>query len=267
MGLFETLKSKFGTGKLKKEQIERLRQSIWTAVADGVIDDRELEYINGFYASSELSHEDFQRLRSEIFRSIIEQTVADKRMTDLELKMLNHLLERLEISPDVETWAQEKIGYYIEMHRIESGAPLTVGNPSGLLLKKNEVGHLCLPSSMLEERVVARNYAGGSRGVSIRIVKGVRYRIGSQRGQMTSQTGMVTVSDGYLVITNQRIVFSGDRKTVSTPLKKLIDFNLFADAVSFSVEGRQKPIIASLSRSEEAEMCGVLVSRLLNELD
>ena len=267
MGIFDKLKDKFSSGKLKKEQIDRLRQSIWTAVSDGVITDRELEYINGFYADSELSQEEFSKLRSEIFQSVVQQAIADRRVDAMELNMLNHLIERLEITPDVEAWAEQQVQYYVAISRIESGAELETGNPTGLLLKKGEVAYLSLPAALHEERVISRNMTGGSQGVSIRIMKGVSYRVGSQRGQMTSQSGMVKVADGYLVITNQRIVFSGDRKTVASPLAKLIDFNLYSDALSFSVEGRQKPVIAMLARPEEAEMCGVLISRLLNELD
>ena len=265
MGLFETLKSKLTVGKLKKEQIDRLEQAIWRAVSDGVIDDRELSYINGFYTGSELSQGDFDKIRSEIFRSVVMQSIRDRRVTDSELKSLNNLIERLEIAPDVEAWAQQQIQYYREIARIEGGGELMSGNPTGLILQKNELCHLSLPAVLMEERVLSRNYAGGSRGVNIRIMKGVSYRMGQQRGQMTSQSGMVAISDGYFIATNKRLVFSGDRKSVSTSFAKLMDMHVFSDGVTFSSSQRQKPVIVKLSSEQEAEMAGVLISRLLSE--
>lgn len=265
MGFFETIKSKFSVGKLKKEQIERLQQAIWTAVSDGVIDDRELSYINGFYSESELSQEDFERLRSEIFRSVVLQSIADRRVTDGEMASLDNLIERLEITPDVEAWAQQQIQYFREIARIEGGGELHSGNPSGLILQKNELGHMCLPAVLFEERVVSRNLVGGSQGVNIRIMKGVSYRVGQRKGQMTSQSGMVPISDGYFIATNKRLVFSGDRKSVSTPFAKLLDLHVFSDGVTFSSSLRQKPVIVKLSSEQEAEMAGVLISRLLSE--
>lgn len=265
MSLFERLKKTFTVGKLRKEQIERLRESMWTAVADGHIDDREIEYINGFYADSEMSHEDFQNLKAEVFQSVIRQFVIDRRVTDAELSTINNLIERLEIPHELESWAEHQVKYYREIARIESGGELMSGNPTGLIMQKNENCYLSLPATLYEERVLSRDYVGGSQGVNIRIMKGISYRVGQQRGQMVSRSGMVAISDGYFIVTNKRLVFSGSRKSVSTPFGKLLDIHVFNDGLNFSSSTRQKPVIVKLSRSEEAEMCGVLISRLLNE--
>lgn len=266
MGIFDKLKSSFSTGKLKKEQIERLRESIWNALADGQISDQELQYINSFYHDSELSQEDFDKLRNEIFMRVVQQAIADRRVHQHELQSLNDIIERLSISPDVESWAQKQIQYYSLFALIESGAPLPTGSASGLILQKGEICHLSLPAILVEERVVSRNYQGGSRGVSLRLVKGVSFRVGQQRGQMVSQSGIVPISEGYFVVTNKRLVFSGDRKSVTTPLDKLVDLHVFADGLNYSVTTRQKPVIVRLSVPEEAELCALVITRLINEL-
>jgi hypothetical protein len=265
MGLFESLKSSFGAGKLKKEQIERLREAIYNALADGVIDDRELAYINGFHKDSELSQDDFQKLCNEIFRDVVAQFIADRRVTANEINVLNNIINRLGITPDVEAWAQEKIQFYALMARIESGVPLETGNPTGLILLKGEECYFSIPATLYDERVVARNYTGGSQGLNIRIVKGVSYRVGQQKGQMVSQTGMVPISEGYFVITNKRLVFSGNRKSVVTPFDKLIDLHLYSNGLNYSSSQRQKPTIIMFSLPEIAEIAGLLISRIINE--
>lgn len=265
MGFFETLKSSFSIGKLKKEQIERLRESIWTAVADGKITDQELGYINSFYHDSKLTKEDFNRLRSEIFTQVVHQAIIDRRVQASELATLNHLIERLEISREVEAWAQHQIQYYSLFALIESGGPLPVGSPTSLILQKGEVCHASLPAQLIEERVVSRDYSGRSQGVNLRVVKGVSYRIGQQKGKMVSQSGLVPISDGYFVITSKRLVFTGDRKSVSTPIAKLLDLHVFSDGLNFTADGKVKPVIVRLSSNEEAELSALLITRLINE--
>lgn len=267
MSFFHRIKSHFGTGKLKKEQIERLRESIWNALSDGVIDDRELMYINSFFSESELSVEDFQTLKSEIFAQVVSQAISDRRVTDSETKSLNHLIERLEIAPGVARWAQQQTQYFSAIAKIESGAPLAEIQPVGLVMQKNEVGYLCLSADLIEERVVSRTYSGGSQGVSIRVMKGVSYRVGQQRGQLHSQTGLVTVSDGYFIITNKRLVFSGSRKSVSTNFDKLLDLEVYSDAIKISSTSRQKPAFIKFAHGQEAELVAVVISRVLNDRD
>jgi len=265
MGIFDKLRSSLSTGKLKKEQIERLRESIWNALSDGRITDQELQYINSFYLESELSQEDFNNLRTEIFVQVIKQAIADRRVVESELNSIEHLIDRLEISPDLKAWAQGQIQYYSMFALIESGAPLPQGSPNGLILQKGEICHVSLPAVLVEERVVSRNYQGASRGVSLRLVKGVSFRVGQQRGQMVAQSGIVPISDGYFVITNKRLVFSGDRKSVTTPIVNLVDLHVFADGINYSVTTRQKPVIIRLPVPEEAELCALIITRLINE--
>lgn len=266
MGFFDSLKSTFSTGKLKKEQIERLREIIWAAISDGQISDQELAYINDFFATSDLSREDFDKVRTEVFTHVVHQAISDRRVTQSELGMLTHLMQRLEIPPNVQSWAHQQVQYYSIFAMIESGGPLPVGQASGLIMQKGEVCHASLPAQLIEERVVSRNYVGGSQGVNLRLMKGVSYRVGQQKGELVSQSGLVPISSGYFVITNQRLAFSGDRKSVTAPFSKLLDLHIFSNGLNFSVAGKVRPVIVQFSLNEEAELCGLIISRIINEL-
>jgi hypothetical protein len=82
---------------------------------------------------------------------------------------------------------------------------------------------------------------------------------------MTSQSGLVPVSEGYFIITNKRLVFSGNRKSVSTNLDKLLAIEVYADGLMLSSTSRQKPTFIKFERPPEAELAAVLISRVLNE--
>src|SRR5207249_9377954 len=92
----------------------------------------------------------------------------------------------------------------------------------------------------LMKEVAVREWRGGSQGVSFRIAKGVRYRVGTMRGQMVTVGTQLQIADtGVLAITNQRVVYLGARKTIDMPYSKLIGMQLYSDAIGFSLSNRQ----------------------------
>ena len=102
---------------------------------------------------------------------------------------------------------------------------------NGIILRKAETPHWSEPAELLEERVVGRRYEGGSQGMSIRIAKGLSYRIGAQKGRLITDKAMVSVSKGDLIITNQRVIFQGSMKSINLPFTKLLEFRCLDDGI------------------------------------
>jgi len=75
----------------------------------------------------------------------------------------------------------------------------------------------------------------------------------------------VPISRGDLVLTNRRIVFRGDRRSVAAEWTKVIDVSLYLDGIKVSVTNRAKPVLIRFADSRNAEIVGVVVSRLINE--
>jgi hypothetical protein len=68
-------------------------------------------------------------------------------------------------------------------------------------------------AEFLEDRV-HRQYVGGSQGVSVRVMKGVYYHIGSFKGDAIDRTERVHVDTGLMAVTNKNIYFGGPRKSL-----------------------------------------------------
>ena len=114
-----------------------------------------------------------------------------------------------------------------------------VPTDSPLLLKAGEVAYVSEPAILLKE-VAQREYQGGSRGVSIPLGHGVRYRTASYRGHMVMVgASWVPADAGALTITDRRIVFQGGRKTVEFLFAKLINLKVYQDAIDLGVTNRQ----------------------------
>ncbi|MGQ9533355.1 MAG: hypothetical protein ACUVTQ_11235 [Desulfotomaculales bacterium] len=113
--------------------------------------------------------------------------------------------------------------------------------PAPIILQPGEVCHWVTLCRLLEERVVRREYVGGSRGVSIRLAKGLYYRVGGHRGRVVSERAIVPVDEGELVVTSRRVVFNGRIRTLSVPYGKLVDVHAYRDAVVLARAGKKKP--------------------------
>jgi hypothetical protein len=95
-----------------------------------------------------------------------------------------------------------------------------------LLLRNNETSLLELQVDLLKE-VTDREFRGGSRGVSVPIGGGIRYRTGAVRGHMvTIGTHWATADNGPLTVTDRRVVYHGGRKTLEFPFTKLATLNV-----------------------------------------
>jgi hypothetical protein len=93
-----------------------------------------------------------------------------------------------------------------------------------ILLKKGEFPILVITSiGLVEMAQGGGSYHGGSHGVSLRVAKGVSYRVGGHRGTFAPAPEMLKIVDeGTAVVTNQRVVFQGAGKTREWLFTKLI---------------------------------------------
>jgi hypothetical protein len=139
------------------------------------------------------------------------------------------------------------------MFALENGEFPALENP-GMILKPGEFAYWSEPGAMAEVKVVRRSYQGGSRGVSIRVMKGVSFRVGAHRGQSVNETDLVHVSEGNLIITNKRFYFAGNRKTFSVKISDLDRIEFADDGIVIFENGREKPRIVQLANAARGEI-------------
>lgn len=96
------------------------------------------------------------------------------------------------------------------------------------LQKGEKVVWAYMMASYFEDKT-KRNYVGGSRGVSVRVMKGVYYRVGAFKGTMVESTDRVLVDKGLLVLTDKHIYFAGPSKSLRIPYAKVVSFLPFED--------------------------------------
>jgi hypothetical protein len=89
----------------------------------------------------------------------------------------------------------------------------------------------------LREPKTSRSYVGASAGVSIRVARGVYFRVGQFKGHPIDQTHIVEVAKGTLAMTNQQLYFVSPAKGFKLPYRKLVSILPFDDGIGLQRDG------------------------------
>jgi len=132
------------------------------------------------------------------------------------------------------------IEYYLEQLK-EGYIPSfdTTENPE-IILKKNENFLLNINYVSLWEPRAVRTTKGGYGGPSFRVAKGVYFRLGAFNARSESHEELREIDNGKLSLTDRRFIFSGDKRTVSIDIKKILSVHPYRDGVAIRKEGREK---------------------------
>ena len=141
--------------------------------------------------------------------------------------------------------ASDKAGHLRNLQILEQLASDLPSNDSGgLSLKQGEVVvHRLASVGLVEFRSNGSSYSGGSQGVSIRVMKGLSYRVGANRGTITKNPETLQLIDeGSATFTNKRVVFAGANQSREWDFEKFLGANVTANGITayMPVSNRQK---------------------------
>jgi hypothetical protein len=118
---------------------------------------------------------------------------------------------------------------------------LFCGPGPAINLEAGEAVFACLPGTELMEPHSVRTYRAGSRGVSIRVAKGLSFRLGGMAGRSESHEELSMLDRGTLILTSKRLIFIGSVRTKNIPLSDLLGLEAHTDALRVNHVGNSKP--------------------------
>lgn len=126
--------------------------------------------------------------------------------------------------------------------QLRADEPLPIFNATNALMHADEVCHYTASATYVKTKNVVVGYTGGSRGVSIRIMKGLSYRVGASKSQPI-RGNVQEKTDGILTITNKRIIFSASKGAFDKKISSLSSITPHSDGISFQFGESQYPLI------------------------
>jgi hypothetical protein len=205
-----------------------------------------------------------RKLSEVAFRQYAEQVLADDHLTADEEAAFFEVAEAIGWSDaDIES---SDLYTRLQIAKLNDGRlPSLDAADLHLIPKKGEVVHGETAAALLHE-VAVREWRGGSQGVSIRVAKGVRYRVGATRGRLVTVGTQLQVADtGVLSVTSKRVAYLGARKTLDMPYTKVMGIDLYSDAIRFSLSNRQNAPIFRITI--DSDLLGALINAAMQVAD
>ncbi|WP_181308763.1 hypothetical protein [Rufibacter sp. XAAS-G3-1] len=217
-----------------KEAVDKLSKLKY---GDKIITKQESEEIFHLAEFLELDKDEVNKINKnnalKIYNQSINEVLTDKRVSQTEEKELQKLMTALGLNQQEITLSKrttQDLAYYKLLWEIENGILPEIISP--IVLQKNELAHFVTSASLLETKETLTGYTTNSHGVSIRIAKGLSYRVGQAKSKPIKQE--VTIKyPGQLVITNKRLVFSATRKGFVAPFNSLVSFEPYSNGMGF----------------------------------
>ena len=120
---------------------------------------------------------------------------------------------------------------------------ITIGGDFPFLLSKSESLVWLFRDVTLHEQKVQREYVGRSRGISVRIARGVYYRTGGFKGKPVETSYMQRISTGSVCLTDKNLYYSSPEKSFKIPYTKIVSVESFSNGVSIQKDGaNSKPV-------------------------
>ena len=118
---------------------------------------------------------------------------------------------------------------------------ITSNNQSPVILKKNENLSIIMDNISLQEPRAVRQTQAAYGGPTIRVAKGVSFRLGGASARSESHEEIRVIDQGKLILTNKRLIFIGSKRTVNIDLKKIMAVQAYRDGIESQRENKQKP--------------------------
>lgn len=247
----------------KREAKDEYGEALKKFLADGRLDDTEKKQLNDLTAKYGLSKEDLFDAHKKATSLMFKNISSDERITDEEKKELETLMGYFSLSQKDFEFNQGNFNKFYSLALIDKGIlPTPEHTGLNVIFKKGEILHwLCGATLKKQKRITERiGYSGLT--ASIKIMKGLRYRVGSIKLAPQTREIMIDEDNGNFWMTNQRVGFLGSRKNFSFPYSKILSFELYKDGISVHKEGKEKPYIVGLG---DVELPAAILSAILNQ--
>lgn len=209
------------------------RVALRAALKDRVLTDEDKKRLTAIVADFGLSDETQSPIYKEEVLAVVQaafnEAVADQRLTADEEQQLARMSDNLGVKISHDAEAQRRLERFRLLAAIDNGRLTPID--AGVLLQRGEQCHARFASTLHELRRVTKAVAYHGPTGRIRIMKGLSWRYGYVNVNRVTTEQLLELDSGILLITNKRLLFNGGKKNVSLPLKRVIHFTLFNDAI------------------------------------
>ena len=205
--------------------------------------------ISSALTSGMITGEERDKLYVSCLDKAVESYLSDNIIDDSEYRMItrfiqfsgmqqtainaNHSLDKVVQSQVINEILQGKVP--TQRFSISGGLPF--------MLSRDESPVWVFRNITMHEQKTIRQTVGRTRGVNIRLAKGVYYRTGGFKGTPVETTSMQKVGVGMVCLTTKNIYFSSPERSAKIPYDQIISVNTYSNGIDLQKDGaKEKPI-------------------------
>lgn len=226
-------------------------QKIKEVLIDGNLSEEDKKILENIKRDYDLTDKDVEIYNLSGFRIFFNKITGDSRITETERKELVKIYSDLNLSTEQVAYNQDDFNKYYTLHLIDEGKLPTIdAQDLNVNLNKDEKLHYVSKAFIVKNKSVTKslNYSGFS--ASIRIVKGIRYRVGNIKINPQKIDVMMTDDAGVFYLTTENIGYIGLNKHFSLPYEKISSLDVKNGFLYLYKKGKESPFIISMNDYE-----------------
>ncbi|ACI20320.1 hypothetical protein [Thermodesulfovibrio yellowstonii] len=222
----------------------------------------EKKRLEDFRRFFQIKEKDFkqiwEQLITEKLKAIVQAGIQDGRWSPDEEQRLWNFAKEFQVDLTLDSQTQKMLEKLSLVWKIENNQISTV--QININLKKDENCYYFTKGEILERKKKVVSYGYTGRAISFRIAKGIYLTGGSSKRIRDEKEVIETMDSGNIYVTNQRVIFIGNKKSLSTPYNKILNIDIYSDAIILFKE-QGKPVIFS---TPDSEILGLFITKFLS---
>ncbi|WP_231556583.1 MULTISPECIES: hypothetical protein [unclassified Thermotoga] len=235
--------------KTKHKACEVIYQEGWKKMLDFV----EKSFENGNFQSLRgqlleiarnhfRTENDVEDVLATVWERMVDHFLNDGNLDESEERILASFIWETGLSEEKlnRKGAYEKFKKGRLLRKVVHGEIEQFEGPVPVILGKSEVPVWVFRSVENYEMRKRKEYAGGYSGLSIRIARGVYYRVGGFKGTPVEKTELTHVDKGTLVLTSKNLYFVGQTRSYKIPYEKIISVIPYKEGIMVYQDAKTK---------------------------
>lgn len=240
----------------------RYGRGLEEVLVDGEVTPEEQTRLDRLAASLRLGEQARARLNKLYVEDFAETQAklmsADRRVSSDELEAIDQLGAALGVAIQLDSATTATVARYHRLWLIENGLAPTID--VDIALHEGEEAYYSTAARWAEMRIKPVEAPSGDPSASMRVMKGVRWRVGTPAPDRVTEEQLTVVDSGTLHITSKRVVFRGGMKNVALQLGSLLGIRVFRDGIQFEKATGRSPYALF---SDDVELASVLLTSVL----
>lgn len=217
-----------------------------------------------------LEEEEISKIKTETTKDylckVIEEFLDDEMFSPDEESRWERVLSRtkkIDIRADLDSELRDALATARVNWKLSKGPleDIPVLSDVRIPTVRGEICYTVFECTRSERRTVSKRLRYAGPTARIRIAKGIYFRAGDIAFAPVREEHVVPQDTGTLYLTNKKLLFSGQKKGVKIPLKKIVSFEPYSDGLEvFKETGRNQIFIGDFN-----DAFFTLLNRLIDE--